>query len=721
MRNSHPVKLGAVLLAAVFYVNASIGYAQSKAQQPDPSREQSIRLKTDLIEVRAVVADKKGGAIADLKKEDFEVFENGKPQEIGFFSMVRIPGRGEKTIAEPGTTPAAESASLAPGRPPGRPEEQPARSVVIFVDTLHLSNTSLLRIKQDLRKFIDDKLTDQDLTSILTSAGSLGVAEQFIRDKRILRYAVNRLSVRPSPRQSLFTPYLAAQVARGDQQALQVAISVYSMEERMPIDPSMRSLVEARARQILSESSYTSRSTLITLREVVQRLADLPGQRLLILASDGFSLADQSGTLDGSELQTVTSRAVRSGVVIYSIDAKGLTPPAIFDASIGAMPSDPRIMSYSSAGERDLEQPLNALARDTGGQAFFNTNDTVGSMGKALDDNQLYYALAYYPSGDPAEKKFRKITIKIKNHPDYEVRAQRGYQPSDLAKKASESEKLNPQERFVKAALSPIPLSDLKISAQADYIELPSDNAQASLQVHLDAGGFTFKEENGKNKFNIEILTMIYNTEGKRVDLKSETVQGVITSERMELARKTGIDYHRRLQLKPGLYQIRIGVREAASEKMGTAAAWIETPDLTKKKLTPSSVFLKDQASINGDPNPGGAGNPAAGSRMIGNMRYYRPGQPILYLFWLYNAVPNDQSETDAQMQIEVWREDQRISMLSWVPAKDRVFEKDAKGLIIGGTLNIPDLKPGIYELRISVKNSKQKQPIERVAAFGIE
>ncbi|HKC86741.1 MAG TPA: VWA domain-containing protein, partial [Blastocatellia bacterium] len=367
-----------------------------------------------MIDLRAVVTDKRGQPITDLKKEDFELMENGKPQEVSFFSVVKIPGRGE---AGPSAPPSAAAPAGAPGGAT-RPAETIGRTVLLYVDTLHLSLQSLLTVKQALRKFIDERLTDQDLTAIVTSAGSLGVVEQFTRDRRVLRYAIDRLSAWPNSRDSLFTPYIAGMVDRGDRDALRVATAIYAAEEHVaPNDPIVAQMVQARARQVLSEATYTRRATLITLKEVVQRLSDLPGQRLLVMVSDGFTLFDTGGGQDTTDLQAVTSRAVRSGVVIYSIDAKGLQPPGLFDASIGSIPNDPRISSYVSAGERDLEDGLNALAKDTGGEAFFNTNDTAGAIGRALNDNQLYYTLAYYPAIDESDKKFRKITIRIKNHP----------------------------------------------------------------------------------------------------------------------------------------------------------------------------------------------------------------------------------------------------------------------------------------------------------------
>src|SRR5262249_45176086 len=293
-------------------------------------------------------------------------------------SVVKIPSRGE--ARQPQNSPSNVTPDV-PARTT-RPAETIGRTVLLYVDTLHLSPQSLLGVKQSLRKFIDERLTDQDLTAIVTSAGSLGVVEQFTRDRGVLRYAVNRLGPRPNARDSLFTPYIAGMVDRGDRQALQVARAIYIAEERVPPnDPTITQMVQMKSRQILSEATYLRRASLITLREVVQRLSDLPGQRLLMMVSDGFTLFDTGGGQDTNDLQSVTSRAVRSGVVIYSIDAKGLQPPTLFDASLGNIPNDPRISGYLSAGERDLENGLNALAKDTGGEAFFNTNDTAGGEG----------------------------------------------------------------------------------------------------------------------------------------------------------------------------------------------------------------------------------------------------------------------------------------------------------------------------------------------------
>lgn len=689
------------------------------AGQNSPLQDQPIRVKTELIDLRAVVTDKRGQPITDLKKEDFELTENGKPQDVSFFSVVKIPGRGGAGKSE------NPMARAAPGAPAGvtRANEAPGRTVAIYVDTLHLSPRSLLIVKQSLRKFIDERLTDQDLTAIVTSAGSLGVVEQFTRDRRILRYAVDRLGARPNARESLFTPYLAAMVDRGDGEALQVAIAIYIAEEHLLPGPSIATLVRMRARQILTEATYLRRAALINLREVVQRLSDQPGQRLLVMVSDGFTLFGSGGSQETYDLESVTSRAVRSGVVIYSIDAKGLKPPLLSDASLGNLPNEPRISSYASAGEHDLENGLNALAKDTGGEAFFNTNDTAGAMGRALDDNQVYYTLAYYPTVEESDRKFRKITIKIKNHPEYQVRAQRGYLPADLAKKAKEEEAKTPQQRFLSAMLAPLPLTTIGVTAMPDFAEFPEDNAQISLQLHIDGKTLTYREENGLHRFEAEIMTMIFNSDGKRVDLKSETIRGNLATEALDVAKQNGFRYNRRVQLKPGLYQIRAGVREPASERTGTAAAWIETPDLSKKnRLALSSLFLSDTVAmgIQESASKNGQGNPPSSSKLVHGVRYYKADQPVIYFFRLYNSA-NDNGETDAVMQIEILKNEKPDVTTAWQPVTTRQIGKDAKGLIIGGQLAMPEIQPGIYELRVSVKGSRMKQPVQRSVTFGIE
>jgi hypothetical protein len=161
---------------------------------------------------------------------------------------------------------------------------------------------------------------------------------------------------------------------------------------------------------------------------------------------------------------------------------------------------------------------------------------------------------------------------------------------------------------------------------------------------------------------------------------------------------------------------------EPANERTGTATAWIETPDLSKKnKLALSSLFLTDgmPTGIQEPASNNGHGEKPAPSRLLQGIRYYKSGQPIVYFFRLYNAL-NDKAETDATMQIEIMQDEKPILTTPWQPAATLQLKKDAKGLAIGGQLGLRNVKPSIYDLRVSVKGPKGNTRSGATADFSI-
>ena len=702
----------ACLLFASLILTACTGLPAAQAQTKPAEQDQPLKLKTELIEVRAVVTDRRGQPIIDLKQEDFEVLENGRPQEVSFFSVTRLAGK-ESTQPAQGKEGAIKVT-------PARPAEAPARTAVLFADTLHLSISSLLTMKQALRRFIDEQLTDQDLVALVTSAGTLGLAEQFTRDRRILRYAVERLSPGPAKRESLLSPYLAGMLERGDPEALAVAISVLRAEESLSGPRQMlESYTHARAREVLVEATYQRRATLLTLKAVAERLAGMPGQRLIVLFSDGFTLMDDGGHMDTGDLQSVVSRAVLSGVVIYAIDAKGLQPPSLFSAARGNIGSDPRISSYVSGSERDLEDGLNALAKDTGGEPFFNTNDLRGALQKALDNNRVYYALAYYPPAEGEAKQFRRLTVRVRNHPEYVVRAQKGYLPAELIKAKKDESALSPQGRLVQAMVAPLPVTTIGVAAAADFIENEADHTQVTLRVHIDGDKLDYREQDRHYLFGLEVVTFIYDSAGKRVDSKAETIQGNLLPERLEKVKQYGFNYIKRLALKPGLYQARVGVRELASDRLGTASAWVEVPNLSRSKLALSSLILVDPQ------NQGGAAPAEAkgeeSSKVLYGVRFFKRSNSLVYYLRVYRAANKSPDESELVMQSEFLQGDKPIAQSPWQPVSERQVGKDDRGIDVGGEIKLGNLPPGIYDLRLTIKDSKSKRTVQRTTAFGVE
>lgn len=681
---------------------------QNPAKDQAKDQDQAIRVTTSLVEVRAVVTDRAGRVVPDLKREDFELVENKDPQEVEFFSAIRV-GAPAAAAEKPGeaTAPAA-----APARRPS-PAASPARTIVLYVDSLHLSDANLLFSKQALKKFIAEKLTDDDLVALVTSGGTLGLFSQFTRDRRLLGYAVDKIGARGPNRNTLFTPYLAGQIEQRAPQAMDFAIQILQTEDALTGPRQMmESIAQGRARQILAEAAYQRGQTLATLRAIIDRLATLPGQRLVAMLSDGFTLIDRGGSFDTQQIQSVTSRAAVTGVVIYTIDSKGLDPPGITDVSQRGPVGSPFAQTFMNGERSDAQNGMNALARDTGGDAIRNSNDIGAGIRRALDDNSYYYVLGYYPANEDDPKKFRKLTIRVRNHPEYKVRAQQGYLPAALAKAKSEEPK-TPAERVRQAIVAPLPVAGIGVFATADYIETEADKSQVTLQVFIDGAQLQYKEDMDRRRFELNLYTFVFNASGSQ-ELANETVvRSALQTAGYEQARQVGYCYTTRLPLKPGFYQVRVAVREPETERIGTASAWVEVPDLKRKKLALSNILLIDAEGADFVRQLGKESVTLQfGTRQ--GIRVYNQKQMLGYYLRAYNPGKNE-----LMYQNEIAQGDTIIGQGEWKPV-GADGNAGANGIELGRMFPLADIPPGLYELRVRFREGTSKKVIERVAAFEV-
>lgn len=701
-------------ICQLIFSDALAQQTQSKLAQQD----QTVHIKTDLLEVRAVVTDRKGHAIDNLKKEDFELLEDGRPQNISFFSLEQIGAPRSTRL------PSRNSEAPDPGGS-GKPQPQkPARTIVIFVDNLHITPQNLQSVKAGLKRFVDEQVTDQDLVSLVMSTGSLGLLGQFTRERYILHYAIERISAVPRE-ETLFKPSLAAGVERGQRDAIAAAISILRSEGGFVIGSPggedvdtrfLQSSATARAREILLTESYRRRVMLLTLKAVVERLAQMDGQRVIAFLSDGFTMMDQTGNVDAFDLQATTSSAVRSGVTIYSIDTKGLEPPAMFSASSPSLSPGTFVLVDRAVNEseKELRDGMNALASDTGGEMFFNSNDLNVGLKKALDANKTYYALAYYPP-DQKDDKFHKIVVRVKGHPEYTVRAQRGYSISKLTEKQVESAE-GPRARLFQAMAAPLPVTIIRVAAAADYLESEADEAQVTLQVHIDGDTLQYKTEGADHLLDVELAKVIFDVKGKPLANSIDSVRWSL-SENLDLAKRYGYLYTERVLLKPGFYEFRIGVREPASGRIGTAMAWVEVPNISKGKLALSSINLSRRVMTAEKATGAVKASKFVGPKNALGIKFYRSGDLLVYRLIVYNA----KKASEAMIKPAIRQEDQLIYEGEWQPLASRLIRSDKKGIEAGGQIALNKVQPGIYQLSILVKGSKSGTKSQQIIVFGVE
>jgi len=672
-------------IALLCCITDMTAWGEDRQVQPQEDiEEQTFKVSTELVEVRAVVTDRDDRIIEDLKKEDFELLENDQPQEINLFSISQVEERQDKPA----------------GSIRERLSAPPARSTVLYVDNLHLTFRNLNWIKQSLHRFIDEEMTDQDMIAIVTSDGTLGIAQQFTRNRQLLRHAIEQIHLGPISWETPFSATLAGRIERNhfDFDALEEGQAQLLLKES--IEDEFGSLTRARARSILSGASYFRETMLLTLEALIDQMTDMPGQRMIAIFSEGFTQSGRDGWPVYDEVKSATNRAARSGVVIYSIDGRGLSA---------------ELPDYEKQGA------LVTLAKDTGGEFYENNNNLSGSLGLAFDANRLYYTLAYYLKPGSDAGKFRNIKVRIRNHPEYRVRTPKGYVPSDLLKAKGEEKLITPQQRLIQAVNAPLPASNFNVSARMDFVEAEADNQRVSLTVYFDGDKFQYQLQDQHHAFTVEILYVIYDSAGKQVDALSTSVQGTLTPDHFIQARTNRYAYSKRLTLNPGVYQARVGVREASTERIGTTSAWVEVPDLKHSKIALSSlIFLDPLPVVNQDADSVNT-DELKRITMVQGIRLFPRNSICAYAFRVFSNV-NSLTGSDLTMKTELLKSGKPIRQGEWLPLSEISEDSNGKGQIyIGGKENLAGLDPGIYELNVSVKNIQLNKIAQRTEVFGIE
>ncbi|MGH9844855.1 MAG: VWA domain-containing protein, partial [Blastocatellia bacterium] len=439
------VLLPALALIATASIS-SVHSQERKEKQQKPADETLVRIETELVQIDVVVVDKAGKLVRDLRREDFDLYEDGKKQQVSHFAV--------GTATKPAKWLSLEK-KKASGEPAAAPAEITAgRYIVLAVDDYHLAPENLILTKRTLLKFINEQMVAGDQVAIVTTSGNIGMFQQFTNERGVLERAITRLNVQTRNVTSSFdvpriTDYQAEMIDRNDQDAIEVAVQeILRLEPPPPTpgrgggrsapnadgmtSPRERAMQQARskARMIVAQNANYTRVTLSTLESVIRSLSALPGRKMMVLVSDGFFLGGSSSS-QIYDIRRITDAATRAGVVIYSIDARGLvaTPP-------GGDASDPGVVDPVTAGARarldmsavDAKRDgMYALAADTGGKAFFNNNDLNAGLQRVLDDNEVYYVLAYEPPVSRRDGRFHQIEVRIADRPELKARTRKGY------------------------------------------------------------------------------------------------------------------------------------------------------------------------------------------------------------------------------------------------------------------------------------------------------
>ncbi|HEY6047308.1 MAG TPA: VWA domain-containing protein, partial [Pyrinomonadaceae bacterium] len=292
-------------------------------QNPTSDKDDVVRITSNLVQVDATVTDKKGKPVANLQPEDFEIFEDGKPQKITNFSFV---SRGEETpTPAPPTKSNPAGKNVAPPPPPVilRPE-QVTRTFALVVDDLGLSFESMHFVRAALRKFVDEQMQTGDLVAIIRTGAGVGALQQFTSDKRLLHAAIERVKWNSRGRSGIaaFAPI---------QDSPLLAASMRPSGDGPVASKQTSSDMEKDTRQQYKDfrDEIFSVGTLGAVNYIIRGLRPMPGRKAVVLLSDTMNLFDTQGEGNYRTIQALrrlTDLANRASVVIYTIDPRGLPP-----------------------------------------------------------------------------------------------------------------------------------------------------------------------------------------------------------------------------------------------------------------------------------------------------------------------------------------------------------------------------------------------------------
>ena len=530
----------------------------------------TFKVRVNVVLVRVVVRDNNGKVISDLKKEDFQLADERKPQIISSFS-VETPASHVSTVK-------MESAEAVPEGTPVKAADLPQRFVTLFFDDLHLSLQDAMFSRQATSKLFA-AMVARDRFSIFTTSGE--VEQDFTGDRGKLEEAVQRIlphSLAPSsagcPPMTLDEAFMIA--AAIDPSAMQVAIQDYmNCSGISPKDPGAAqtagNIVSASAGRVLNIAETEEQRTYQSLEALIRRMSVLPGQRVIVMMSPGFFVLPSMHLPEGE----VIERATKENVVINTIDARGLWVSSVYDASTPAtIASVSPLKTQSIMREEDTHfAPLADLADGTGGVYFHDRNDIDQGLLHAATEPEVSYVLGFTPQNLKLDGKYHNLKVTLVNKQKWALQARHGY----FAPRGESNPEAVAKEEIQQAVFSQEEMRELPIECQAQFFK-GAEGVHLSVVTHVGTEELKFRKVDGRNQDTLTITTAIFDENGTMLTGLQRLLDLRLKDATLERVNKTGLNVKLSFDLQPGTFLVRTVVRDSEGAQMGAANRQVVIP-----------------------------------------------------------------------------------------------------------------------------------------------
>jgi VWFA-related protein len=688
-------KIIAILTAATLLL--PVGPVKAQEPQKPDSGPAPIRVSTELVLVNVVARDKKGNPVRDLKQADFTLYEDGKKQQISTFDFEdvdQLPMTAGATVtgAAPGTL--LHSTKKAPPTLDARDR----RLIVLFFDFSAMEPEQIDRSVDAAKKFVSTKMQTADLLALVSLATNMHVDCDFTDDKDKLL--------------ALLASYNSGQGQGFDNGATGSSEGTAETSGSFTEDDT-------------DLNTFTADRKLLALQSLMQALSKLPQKKSIVYFSNGIT---QTGVDNQSALRAATAAAVKANASIYSLDVRGLQafPPGgeAQNASLHGQ------SAYSGAsilndlnGNASSQDTLATLSSDTGGKAFFDSNDFSGIFSQVQKDSSVYYVLGFTSSNPAKDGRFRHLKVTI-NRPDLKLDFRSGYYAGrDFVHLA----RADREQQLEDELAAQLPSVDVPVYAGESYFRKDDSHYYLAVSLVIPGSQIPFVTEKDKDNATIDIIGQALEGGKFPVGHLRDTVKLAVESSR-EVRRKN-VQYNTGFLLSPGNYHVKFMVRENQTGRMGSFETDVHIPDLRKSPLKMSSVVLSSlRVPSNGKKS---AANPLVTDQMelVPNITHvFTPDQHLYLQYEVYDAAKRKNAPQAAPPQAAGQAEAAKspepakpsgnsvrvLTSIEFLHGATKVYESkpivaneitapDRKAVIFQIDVPLQSLKPGLYLCQVNV------------------
>ncbi len=669
--------------------------APSMAQQTGQA-ESRIQVTSELVLVNVVAHDKKGNLVRDLKKGDFTLFEDGKKQEISTFDFENVDelttaGAAEATVSGvTGGTVLRSGKQTAPSL-----DARDRRMILLFFDFSAMEPEQIDRSVEAAKNFVSTKMQPADLMALVSLATNMHVDLDFTDDKPKLLAAL--------------TAYNSGQgqgFENGDTGSAEGAAETSGAFSADDTD----------------FNTFSADRKLLALQSLMQVVGKLPQKKSLIYFSNGIS---QTGADNQSALRAATAAAVKANVSIYSMDIRGLQafPPG-GEAQSASLHGQ---SAYSGAavlndlnGNAASQETLATLSSDTGGKAFFDSNDFGAVFSQVQKDSSAYYVLGFTSNNPLKDGKFRRLKVQV-IRPDLKLDFRSGYY---AGRDFGHLNRADREQQLEDELAAQLPRVDVPLYAGTAFFRQDESHYYLAVSLVVPGSQIPFVTEKEKDNATIDIIGEVREGGKFPVGQLRDTMKLAVDSTR-EVRRKN-VQYNTGFVLAPGSYHLKFVIRENQTGRMGSFETDVQIPDLRKTPLKMSSVVLSSlRAPFTGKKN---GANPLVRDQMelVPNITHvFGPDQHLYLQYEVYDAAKgknpapaatNGQNGTvkDAPTTKPAKDSIRVFTSIEFLQGATKIYESkpvvanevtapERKAVIFQMDLPLQALKPGLYLCQVNV------------------